>query len=71
MLAAIGEPISDKDLLLAILSGLDSDYETIVSLITYQMNNINTRDGSILLLMHEQRLFVKNSSSSSSLNFEA
>ena len=33
-LAAIGEPLNDKDLLLAILNGLDHEYETVVSLIT-------------------------------------
>ena len=30
-LAAIGEPLTDKDLLLIILSGLDQDYESVVS----------------------------------------
>ena len=37
-LIVIGEPISDKDLLLAFISGLDSDHETVVSLITHQMD---------------------------------
>ena len=40
-LAAIGEPLNDKDVLLAILNGLDQEYETVVSLITYQMDNID------------------------------
>jgi len=39
-LTAIGEPMSDKDLLLAVTSGLGSDNETIVSLIAYQMDEI-------------------------------
>lgn len=39
-LAATGEPLNDKDLLLAILNGLDHEHETIVSLITYQMDEI-------------------------------
>ena len=69
-LAAIGEPISDKDLLLAILSGLDSDYETVFSLVTNQMDDINLEKIQYLLFMHEKRLSVKNSSSSSVLSFE-
>lgn len=59
-LAAIGEPFSDKDLLLAILNGLDHEYETVVSLITYQMDEIDIEKVQYLLLMHEQRLQSKN-----------
>jgi len=33
-LAAIGELLDDKELLLSILNGLDHDYETVVSLTT-------------------------------------
>ena len=40
-LVAIGESLSDKDLLLVILNGLDHEYETVVSLITYQMDEID------------------------------
>jgi len=40
-LAAIGEPLSDKDVFLAILNGLDQEFETVVSLITYQMDDID------------------------------
>ena len=64
LLAAIDESLSDKDLLLAILNGLDNDYETVVSLITYQMDYINLENVQYLLLMHEQRLAVKNASMS-------
>ena len=45
----------DKDLLLAILNGLDHEYETVVSLITYQMDEIDLEKIQYLL-MHEQRL---------------
>ena len=41
-LAAIGEPLTDKDLLLQILNGLDHYYEIVVSLITYQMDEIDS-----------------------------
>lgn len=64
-LAAIGESLSDKDLLLAILNRLDHEYETIVSLITYQMNKIDLEKMQYLLLMHEQQLNSKNLSQSS------
>ena len=40
-LAAIGEPLNDKDLLLAILNRLDQEYDTVVSLVTYQMDDID------------------------------
>ena len=59
-LAATGEPLSDNELLLAILNGLDQDYETVVSLITYQMDDIDLEKVQYLLLMHEQRLSTKN-----------
>ena len=67
-LAAIGEPLGDKDLLLAILNGLDHEYETVVSLITYQMDEINIEKVQYLLLMHEQRLAAKNQSILSTVN---
>ena len=54
-LAAIGEPLADKELLLAIMSGLGSDYEIVVSFITFQMDEINLQNVQYLLLMHEQR----------------
>jgi len=59
-LATIGEPLSDNELLLAILNGLDQDYETVVSLITYQMDDIDLEKVQYLLLMHKQRLCTKN-----------
>jgi len=58
-LTAIGEPMSDKDLLLVVINGLDSDYE-IVSLITYQMDEKNLEKVQYLLLLHEQRLSMQN-----------
>ena len=69
-LAAIGEPLNDKDLLLAILNGLDQDYETVVSLITYQMDEIDLEKVQYWLLMHEQRLLVK-ISPQSSISFDS
>ena len=69
-LAAIGEPLNDKDLLLTILNGLDHDYETVFSLITCQMDDINLEKVQCLLLMHEQRLAAKNMSISSAINFD-
>ena len=59
-LATIGEPLDDRELLLAILNGLDHDYKTIVSLVTYQMNDVDLDKVQYLLLMHEQRLISKN-----------
>ena len=59
-LVAIGEPLDDKELLLAIINELDHDYEMVVSLITYQMDEINIEKVQYLLLMYEQRLLSKN-----------
>ena len=59
-LATIGEPLDDKEILLAILNGLDHNYKTVVSLITYQMDDIDLEKVQYLLLMHEQRLASKN-----------
>jgi len=59
-LAVIREPLSDNELLLAILNGLDQDYDTVVSLITYQMDDIDLEKVQYLLLMHEQHLVAKN-----------
>jgi len=53
-LSAIGEPKFDKDLLLVVISGLNLDYETVVSLITYQMDEINLEKGQYLLLMYDK-----------------
>ena len=47
--ATIGEPLNDKDLLLASLNGLDHEYETVVSLITYQMDNIDLEKSAIFV----------------------
>ena len=52
-LAAIGEPLDDKELLLAILNDLDHDYENVVSLVTYKMNDVDLDKVHYLLLMHE------------------
>ena len=69
-LAAIGEPLGDKDLLLAILNELDHEYDIVVSLITYQMDEINLEKAQYLLLMHEEQLVTNNSVVSSSVNFD-
>ena len=60
LLVAIREPLDDKELLLTILNGFDHDYEIVVSLITYQMDEIHIEKVQYLLLMHEQRLSSKN-----------
>ena len=70
-LSTIGEPLGDKDLLLSILNGLEHDYDTIVSLITYQMDEINLEKVQHLLLMHEKRLASKNLVDSLFVNFDS
>jgi len=40
-LAAVGDLINDKDLLMAILNGLGDDYDNVIGLIAYQMDEIN------------------------------
>lgn len=46
-LATIGESLRDNDLLLAILNGLDKDYDTVVSLVTYQIDEIDLEKSSV------------------------
>ena len=57
-------------MLLSILKGLDHDYDTVVSLITYQMDEINLEKVQYLLLMHDQRLASKNFVDSSFVKFD-
>ena len=52
------------------MNGLDHEYETVVNLITYQMDEINIEKVQYLLLMHEQRLATKSQSVLSSVNFD-
>ena len=49
-LAAIGELLGDKDLLLSILNGLDNEYDTVVNLITYLIDEINLKRYNIFFL---------------------
>ena len=57
--------------MLAILNGLDHEYDTVVNLITYQMDDINLDKLQYLLLMHEQRLASKNLVDSSFVSFDS
>ena len=52
------------------MNGLDHEYETVVNIITYQMDEIDLEKVQYLLLMHEQRFASKNMPQSS-LNFES
>ena len=62
--------MDDKELLLAILNGLCHDYEIVVSLITYQMDEIDLEKVQYLLLVHKQRLASKNLPQST-INFDS
>lgn len=67
-LATIGEPLRDKDLLMAILHGLDDEQEMVIGLIIYQMVEISIENVQYLLVMHEQRLVIKSISNVSSVH---
>lgn len=51
-----GHPISEKDLVLNTLSGLGTDYDSVVCVISYTMQSATLQDIQYYLMMHETRL---------------
>ncbi|KAL5763241.1 hypothetical protein ACOSP7_019505 [Xanthoceras sorbifolium] len=65
-LAAAGQPMSDRDLLLNVLQGLGSEYDAVIVNITSQ-DGISLQDAQFQLMSYEARLDQHNSSTSLSL----
>ncbi|KAK0598074.1 hypothetical protein LWI29_031379 [Acer saccharum] len=55
-LKGTGQTVSDNDLILSMLSGVGRDYDSVVSVVISQRNNISPQEVQYLLLNHEQRL---------------
>ena len=55
-LAAIGEPIKDRDHILQFLGGLGPEYNSIVASLTTREDDFSLHSVHNILLMHEQRL---------------
>ncbi|KAL5827956.1 hypothetical protein ACOSQ3_019798 [Xanthoceras sorbifolium] len=65
-LAAAGQPMSDRDLLLNVLQGLGSEYDAVIVNITSQ-DGISLQDAQFQLMSYEARLDQHNSSTSLAL----
>ncbi|KAL5766826.1 hypothetical protein ACOSP7_017443 [Xanthoceras sorbifolium] len=65
-LAAAGQPMDDRDLLLNVLQGLGSEYDAVIVNITSQQG-ISLQDVQFFLMSYEARLDQHNSSSSLAL----
>lgn len=72
-LAFIGSPVTDDDLILYILGGLGSDFNSFVTTITARQGGLTLAEFQSLLFTHEQLLQSQfgNISSTSSLNSSA
>ncbi|RVW25398.1 Retrovirus-related Pol polyprotein from transposon RE1 [Vitis vinifera] len=58
-LAAIGEPVLEKDQILQLLSGLGAEYNPIVASLTARDDDIQLHAVHSILLTHEQRLHLQ------------
>lgn len=60
-LAAIGEPMAERDQILQLLAGLEADYNPIVASLTAREDDLTLHSVHSILLSHEQRLHFQNS----------
>ncbi|KAK1552652.1 hypothetical protein Q3G72_020893 [Acer saccharum] len=60
-LKAAGQVVSENDLILSILHGVGSEYDTVVSMITSQRSSMTLQEAQYLLLNLEQRIAEQNS----------
>ncbi|RVX07394.1 Retrovirus-related Pol polyprotein from transposon RE1 [Vitis vinifera] len=61
-LAAVGEPVKDRDHILQLLGGLGPDYNSIVASLTAREDDLSLHSVHSILLTHEQRLHLQHSS---------
>ncbi|KAJ9678334.1 hypothetical protein PVL29_020488 [Vitis rotundifolia] len=59
-LAAIGEPVTDRDQIIQLLGGLGADYNSIVASLTAREDEMSLHSVHNILLTHEQRLSFQN-----------
>ena len=59
-LAAIGEPVTDRDQILQLLGGLGVDYNSIVASFTIREDDMSLHSVHNILLTHEQRFGFQN-----------
>ena len=60
-LAAIGEPVTNRDHILQLLGGLGADYNSIVASLTTREDEVSLHSVHTILLTHEQCLSLQNS----------
>ena len=61
-LAAVGEPVKDRDHILQLLGGLGPNYNSIVASLTALEDDLSLHSVHSILLTHEQRLHLQHSS---------
>ncbi|RVW22623.1 Retrovirus-related Pol polyprotein from transposon RE1 [Vitis vinifera] len=61
-LAAVGEPVKDRDHILQLLGGLGPDYNSIVAFLTAREDDLSLHSVHSILLTHEQKLHLQHSS---------
>ncbi|RVW93124.1 Retrovirus-related Pol polyprotein from transposon RE1 [Vitis vinifera] len=61
-LAAVGEPVKERDHILQLLGGLGPDYNSIVASLTAREDDLSLHSVHSILLTHEQRLHLQHSS---------
>ncbi|KAL5760997.1 hypothetical protein ACOSQ2_019835 [Xanthoceras sorbifolium] len=71
-----GEDVPNRDLILALMSGVGHEYDVVVVMISSQHRTMSLEDAQFLFLMHEQRIDQLNSTTqlnivSASANFTA
>ncbi|KAL5824811.1 hypothetical protein ACOSQ3_020874 [Xanthoceras sorbifolium] len=62
-LSAVGEEVSEIDLLLSLMHGVGHEYDVVMVLISSQRMTMSLEEAQFLLLMHEQRIEQLNSPS--------
>ena len=60
-LAAIGEPVIERDQVLQLLGGLGAEYNSIITSLTAREDEVSLHSVHNILLTHEQRLQFQNS----------
>jgi hypothetical protein len=55
-LAAAGEIVSDREMIMSLLNGVGHEYDSVVTLVSSQQSTMSLEDAQFLFLMHEQRI---------------
>jgi hypothetical protein len=70
-MASAGKRLEDDELVSYILTGIDLDYDLVVSAVTARMEQITVGELLIQLTSHEQRMELRNNTNNPSANMAA